>query len=571
MMDERTAPWPGEPDGAEASLSLLVVWGGTTSVYPLPASGRLLIGRSAEADLRIDHPSVSREHAALLVGEELRIEDLGSANGTRVRESPLAPGTSVEVYPDDVIDLGAVLLVLQYRNPSARLRRICHRAELSLRIDEMLAEEPEPSSFALVRFDIERGLPAHAVQVVLASALRDDDLLAWAGGGRFEALLVDVTPEEADGLVRAVINRLAQRMTTARASSTCFPRDGREALLGEHTQHDTGQPAGARPRSIPGAWIVHDEAMLHVVRLLERIADSHLNVLLLGETGVGKEVCAELTHAFSSRAQQPLVRLNCASLSESLLDDELFGHERGAFTGASNAKPGLLETGSGGTVFLDEIGDIPLTTQLKLLRVLEAKEVRRLGSVKARTIDVRIVAATHRDLREAITVGRFREDLYYRLDGISVVVPPLRERLKDIEPLARHFAARVSRPGQPALDLAPETVEWLTTHEWPGNVRELRNTMERAAVLCDDGIIRIEHMRVHPSGERPAEAARSPSDTPTSAGLRAEVRELERARIERALETSGGNQRRAASTLGISRGALLRRIGHLGIPRSRKR
>jgi DNA-binding NtrC family response regulator len=562
MVDERTAPWPSESDGAEIRLSLLVVRDGATSAYPLPAAGRILVGRSPEADVRIDHPSVSREHAALHVGSELQIEDLGSANGTRVRETPLAPGAPVDIYPDDVVDLGAVLLVVQYRNPSARLRRTCHHAELELRIEEEC--ERGEGTFALVRFDVQRGLPPHAVQVVLAGALGAGDMLAAGSGGRFDALLMGVTPEQAHERVRQVIDRLAQRETTATASLRCFPRDGRDApsLLGDRA----ADARVARGRAVPAPWIVRDEAMVRVVRLIERVADSHLNVLLLGETGVGKEVCAELTHAFSSRADGPLVRLNCASLSETLLDDELFGHERGAFTGASSEKPGLLEMGSGGTVFLDEIGDIPLTTQLKLLRVLDAKEVRRLGSVKVRAIDVRIVAATHQDLREAITQGRFREDLYYRLDGISVVVPPLRDRPDDIEPLARHFVARALRPGKPTPDLAPETLHWLAAHDWPGNVRELRNALERAAVLCEDGVIRVEHLRVPDLPERPPGSGRRATDR---ADLRAEVKALERARIERALEASRGNQRMAARTLGISRGALLRRMEQFGISRLR--
>jgi DNA-binding NtrC family response regulator len=562
MVDERTAPWPSESEGGEPRLSLLVVHDGTTSTYPLPAGGRLVVGRSPEADIRVDHRSVSREHAALHVGADLRIEDLGSANGTRVREAPLAPGAPVAIYPDDVVDLGAVLLVVQYRNPSARPRRTCHRSELELRIEEE-RERGDGAPFAVVRLEIERGLPPHAVQVVLASALREDDRLAAGGDGRFDALLVGATPAEADARVRDVVDRLAQRQTTARASIEHYPRE----------QTATATRATDRAPLVPGPWIVRDEAMLHVVRLLERIADSHLNVLLLGETGAGKEVCAELCHAFSSRAEKPFLRLNCASLSETLLDDELFGHERGAFTGAANEKPGLLETGSGGTVFLDEIGDIPLTTQLKILRVLESKEVRRLGSIRARTIDVRIVAATHQDLREAITRGRFREDLYYRLDGISVIVPPLRDRPDDIEPLARHFAARASKPGRPAADFAPETLDWLAAHDWPGNVRELRNTIERAAVLCEDGVIRVEHLRVQmPSPARPSGAAKRVTAAPSSSppDLRAEVKALERARIEGALASSGGNQRAAAQALGISRGALLRRLEQLGIPRPRK-
>jgi DNA-binding NtrC family response regulator len=571
------APWQIAEVGADAILSLLVVREGDTSTHALPVSGRLVIGRSPDADVRVDHGSVSREHAALHLGSPLRIEDLGSANGTRLREVPLVPGVPVEVFPDDVIDLGAVLLVVQYRNPGARLRRTCHPTELELRVEEECERGDAEAPFALVRFEIERGLTPHAVQVVLAEALSEDDLLAAAPEGRFDALLLGAQPAEAEERVRAVVARLSQRGVNARTSVSCFPRDGRDAatLLGRRPQSVAA--AARRGAGGRGDYVVRDPAMVHVVRLLERIADSHLNVLLLGETGAGKEVCAELTHTLSSRADKPLVRLNCASLSESLLDDELFGHERGAFTGASSEKPGLLEAGSGGTVFLDEIGDVPLTTQLKLLRVLESKEVRRLGSVKPRTIDVRIVAATNQDLRERITQGRFREDLFYRLDGISVVVPPLRDRPDDIEPLARHFVARMTKPGKTAPDLAPETLDWLAAHDWPGNVRELRNTIERATVLCERDVIRVEHLRVglDRAGMAPAAAPTGPTVTePTrtaaSGSLRTEVKALERARIEQALQSCGGNQRLAAQALGLSRGALLRRLEQLGIPRPRK-
>ena len=571
MSEDRTdrAILRGDDAAEGPTLSLLVIGDGVTSTHPLPASGRLVIGRSPSADVRVDHGSVSREHAALHIDQGLRIEDLGSANGTRLREVPLVPGSPLEVFPDDVIDLGAALLVVQYRNPSARLRRLRHRAELEVRVEEECEGGEDASPFAIVRFEIERGLPPHAVQVVLAGALREEDMLVSGEGESFEALLLEVTPEEAWKRAQSAVDRLVQRGGRANASMMCFPRDGRDAttLLGRRT----GSPPAVGKGDRLAPWVVRDPAMLHVVRLLERIADSHLNVLLLGETGAGKEMCAELTHTFSSRADKPLVRLNCASLSETLLDDELFGHERGAFTGASSEKLGLLETGDGGTVFLDEIGDIPLATQLKLLRVLESKEVRRLGSVKSRTIDVRIVAATNQDLRERITQGRFREDLYYRLDGISVVVPPLRERPDDIEPLARQFASRMVRPGRPAPDLAPETIDWLLAHDWPGNVRELRNAIERAAVLCEDGVIRVEHLRMGLTDPRsPGPAARASASPDASGGLRDQVKSLERARIERALESCGGNQRMAAQALGISRGALLRRLALLGIPRPRK-
>jgi DNA-binding NtrC family response regulator len=526
----------------------------------------VVIGRAHTATVRIDHGSVSREHAALHLGSTIRLEDLGSSNGTRVRDVPLAPGVQVEVFPDDVIDLGAVLLVLQYRRPGQRLRRVCHPAMLEICVEEECARASTP--FAVARLDVEGGLSPHAVQLLLASALRDDDLLAVRAPGTYEVLLREASPQEAETRIEAAAKQLALREVRVRTSLACSPRDGRDAarLLGRSTP--PGRVNAAAP-AIPDAaadcgLVVRDPSMVRVVRLLERVADSHLSVLLLGETGAGKEVCAELLHRLSPRAAGPMVRVNCAALPESLIDSELFGHERGAFTGAVADKPGLLESGSGGTVFLDEIGDMPLSTQVKLLRVLESKESTRVGSVKARPIDVRIVAATNRDLHEAITAGRFREDLFYRLNGISIVVPPLRERPEDIGPLAQHFAERATKPGRTPPALAPESLNWLVAQRWRGNVRELRNVIERATILCEGGTIEAQNLRGDGSGRR----SRT-SIPPPPAGLRDEVKALERERIERALDACGGNQRRAADELGISRGALLRRLAQHGFRRPR--
>jgi transcriptional regulator with PAS, ATPase and Fis domain len=319
---------------------------------------------------------------------------------------------------------------------------------------------------------------------------------------------------------------------------------------------------------MPAGVVARDEAMLRVFRLLERVAESTLAVILLGETGAGKEVCAKFVHDRSPRADKPFLGLNCAALSESLLESELFGYEKGAFTGAATDKPGLLESASGGTVFLDEVGDMPLATQVKLLRVLEAKDVLRLGSRKARPIDIRLVAATNQDLSERIIAGKFREDLFYRLNGISIIVPPLRERPDDIEPLARHFLESSKRRGG-ATSLSDESVKWLESYPWPGNVRELRNLIERAVVLCDGSVLEPQHLHLTAQASGAPPRAPQPSQT-SSGGLRHEVKSLEKGRIEAALAACDGNQRRAAEKLGISRGALLRRIDQLGISRPKK-
>jgi two-component system, NtrC family, response regulator AtoC len=249
-----------------------------------------------------------------------------------------------------------------------------------------------------------------------------------------------------------------------------------------------GRPAGAAggipaPPSSKGAVnaIVHDPTMQRLYALLDVIAPSPLNVLILGETGTGKEVFAEAIHKGSARSSAPFLKINCAALSGSLLESELFGHERGAFTGAQGAKAGLFEAADSGTVFLDEVGELPLETQAKLLRVVEYGEVFRLGSIQPRRVDVRYVAATNRDLSAAIAANRFRADLFFRLNGFSVTLPPLRKRLKDIQPLARHFLDRAAR-GRP-YTLTVEAQTAIEHYAWPGNVRELKNILERAFVL----------------------------------------------------------------------------------------
>jgi DNA-binding NtrC family response regulator len=545
----------------EKAFSILVVRDGETSTYPL-SPGKSLIGRAREAQVRVDHGSVSREHAMLHVAAALHIEDLGSANGTRLRGVRLERGVPVEVFPDDVIDLGAVLLVVRSRRLVQGHRRTCDRAMFELRVEEECERVSRGGTpFAVARLAVQGTLAPHAVHLLVASALESDDLVAEAESSRYELLLLDVTPSEATRRVAHIGEVLTQRELVVRDELACCPQDGRtaEEILGRFVPHSSA-------RSLPTGVVVRDEAMLRVFRLLERVAKSTLSVLLLGETGVGKEVCAKLVHDYSPRADAPFLGLNCAALSESLLESELFGYEKGAFTGAATDKPGFLESASGGTVFLDEVGDMPLTTQVKLLRVLEAKEVLRLGSRRARPIDIRVVAATNRDLEERITEGGFREDLFYRLNGISVIVPPLRERPDDIEPLARHFLERSKRrDGGPSL--SDETVRLLESHPWPGNVRELRNLIERAVILCDGPVLEPRHLPLRTSGA-PPRASLQPE--PSSGGLRGEVKSLEKERIETALAACDGNQRRAAVKLGISRGALLRRIDQLGISRPKK-
>jgi DNA-binding NtrC family response regulator len=312
--------------------------------------------------------------------------------------------------------------------------------------------------------------------------------------------------------------------------------------------------------------VVADPAMARVHQLVAMVAKSTLSVILLGETGVGKEVLATLVHRSSSRATKPFLKVNCAALVETLLEAELFGYERGAFTGAQQAKAGLLETSDGGTLFLDEIGEMPLPTQAKLLRVLESGEVTRVGGVKPRKLDVRFVSATNRDLRELSASGQFRKDLFFRLDGASIRIPPLRERRGEITRLATTFLEEACRDnGRVPMRFAPEAGAALLAHPWPGNVRELRNVVARAAILTEGDVIGAGDLRFEALG-----GDGGPLELP-SAGTSAGEEEEERRRIADALEQCVGNQTRAAKLLGISRGTLLKRLNALNFPRPRRK
>jgi DNA-binding NtrC family response regulator len=312
--------------------------------------------------------------------------------------------------------------------------------------------------------------------------------------------------------------------------------------------------------------------MERIRRLVDLVAEGTLPVLLLGETGVGKEAMAELIHARSPRANGPLVRVNCAALPESLLESELFGHERGAFSGAVQAKPGLLETAHQGTLFLDEVAEMPLPTQAKMLRVFEAREVTRLGAVRPRAIDVRFVAATNRDLPDLVESSAFRRDMYHRLCGMTLAIPPLRERIDEISQLAHHFVARACEQlGRPPTSIEPAAIAWLERQPWPGNVRELRNVAERAVMLARGAPIGIEHLQ---DPLKPYVAPASPDDARSLGGsssdLRTELDAIERARIEEALVRVGGNQTKAAQLLGISRRTLIGRLNAYDLPRPRR-
>ncbi len=599
---------------------------GNYASFPLPDQGSVTVGRSRETDIRIDDPSISRRHARLHIGAEIEVEDLGSANGTRLRDARLLYGTSADlrdtaewsdrkvepghrvvVSPGDVIEFGATVVIIQRSAAEPRPRKLWSHTYFEGRIEEECARaERSREQFAVLRIHASQSDQAEA-EAGLATATRAQDVVASYGPGEYEVIVVDADPTTAETVRKRVESELQSRGIRVRSGISCYPKDGlsAEALLAKACAGAIGT-VQTESRSAP-QLVVIAPAMQRLYGIAERVANGTICVLLLGETGVGKEVLAERIHRLSPRADKPFLRLNCAAFPENLLESELFGHERGAFTGALNAKLGLLESANGGTVFLDEIGELPLPTQGKLLRVLEAKEVLRVGSVKYRPINVRFIAATNRDLEAEANAGRFREDLFFRVSGVSLVIPPLRERVPEIEPMARTFLAQICHETgrDRVLALSPEAIDWFQRYAWPGNVRELRNVIERAVLLCSTGTITLEHLPIEKNAEvayRPLRtpvqsqpprvwqhsASASSQDLPPRAtvppvppsapggaevtrdALKQQFAEAEKASILRALEACAGNQTRAAAMLGISRRTLVTRLGTFKVPRPRK-
>jgi DNA-binding NtrC family response regulator len=571
----------GAPKSSDGVLHLAVMAPNLFETHPLPAGGSVSVGRDDNADVRITDELASRLHARFHIdaGGTVSVEDLQSSNGTFVRGERIETGRLLPIQLGEAVTIGFTHLMIQRRRPAPPRRRFQGHGAFEERLEDACARAARSgAALAVIRIQIEDEEPAGAASDVVAGALRSGDLLAQYAPGDYEALLIDTDPERARVIALDAARRVRAVGLHAQTAVAAYPADGRsaEALIGRATAMLRGPetPSGREP-------VLKSEVMQKLYRLAERAAGGRtasglINVLILGETGAGKEVLADWIHRHSPRAAGPLVCINCAAISETLLESELFGYEKGAFTGATQTKPGLLEAAAGGTVFLDEIGDMPAGLQTKLLRALENREVTRVGGLAARKIDVRFVAATNQDLETAVANKSFRQDLYFRLNGISLTIPPLRERPDEIEPLARRFiTAAATAAKRRALKLSAEALEILTGYAWPGNIRELRNVVERALVLCEDGEITPEHLpldklrlphaapRVTPTAPvavaAPAASAADPSLSPSEAAERQRILEL--------LAEYGGNQTRVAKKLGIARGTLIERLKRYGIKR----
>ncbi len=509
-----------------AGRILMAISESGVSTVALPQSGELLVGRAAECDLRIDDPKASRRHALVRVLDSgaCTVEDLGSQNGTYLREYSLPARLPVSLPLDTPITIGGTVLML--------------------RCAPTIVSAPAP--------------------IVLSGASRCTDSSAGAPGN---------APGNANALEASAVGGRSTHCTSTRTSD-----DSRRSAVSQHRPSEGLVANGGFSRRLSP----------HVAR----IAQGSINVLLLGETGVGKEVFARRIHELSPRASKPMISLNCAAFAESLLESELFGYEKGAFTGAVQSKQGLIETADGGTLLLDEVGEMPLSLQAKLLRVLEQKEVQRIGALRPRAIDTRFLSATNRNLEAAVAAGRFRQDLFFRLNGVSIEIPPLRDQLDYIEELAETFVATAcERGGRNVVPrIAPEVFVFLRQHHWPGNIRELRNVMERALLLNVGDWITLDDLPVNllAGALKAFRSAPPPQGTNAFAILNStptvpsrltapkvptfdEAPSDELARIISALAACDGNQTHAAKMLGIARRTLISRIETYHLPRPRKK
>jgi two-component system response regulator AtoC len=581
-------PRKTETDG---TLHLTVMAANVFSTFPLPEQGAVTIGRDDSADIRITDEGASRPHARLHIAADgaLYIEDLKSSNGTYLRDQRLQPGDRVELKLGEAVTIGYTIVMVQRRRAPALTRRMHSHATFEERLEDACERASNTGAMlAVVRIRLEDSTVGDRASRALAEELRAGDVLAQYAPGEYEVLLLDTEPARARALAEELSRRLAVHGIGARSVTAQFPADGRTAgaLIGATTAMQRGLD-----RASDSGPILSSDVTRKLYRLAERAAAGQtanglINVLVLGETGAGKEVLADYIHRRSPRASGPYVCINCAALSENLLESELFGYERGAFTGATQTKAGLLESAQGGTVFLDEIGEMPASLQTKLLRAIENREITRVGALKSRPIDVRFIAATNRDLEADVERQGFRRDLYFRLNGISLTIPPLRDRVEEIEPLAQQFlldATAAGPPGRRVPRLSPEAIEILRGYSWPGNIRELRNVIERALVLCDSAEITTEHLpveKMRPHSRRANDSTGGRLSTPVTGsplggpalppGLDLSAKDLaERERIFAALAECAGSQTSAAEKLGISRGTLIARLKRLAIPRPR--
>ncbi|AGC42864.1 Fis family transcriptional regulator [Myxococcus stipitatus DSM 14675] len=566
---EQTRTMSPEGSVPPANAYVMVIEDHSCFVVQLPASGQLDIGRAPDCAIQLRDEGVSRRHASLVIeGDGVSLVELGSHNGTRVNDLPVQ-GTT-RLFPGDAVSLPGTLLVLHAPPRSASDVRPVSLTHFRQRLTAEVARSLEYGrvfSVGMIELSTPERLPRDLRSII--QGLRPMDLLGWDGERELRVLLPELSRASALMTMKGLADLVREHDPSARAGVASCPEDGSDAEM------LLNQSRGAVHKSSPGEVVstapfeerLGDRTVLYcdasiraVYDLLRRVAPTNLPVLVFGESGSGKENAAFAVHHWSERRNGPFIPVNCAAIPESLVESELFGVDKGAVTGVSERK-GLFEQAAGGTLFLDEIGELSPQAQPKLLRALEERRIRRVGGTQERRVDVRLVAATHRDLPQEVKQGRFREDLFYRLRAATVVLPPLRDRPRDVPVLAQAFlASTLARQGRSHIPISPAAMRLLETFDWPGNVRELKSAMEVAAALAvDASVLEPSHL---PGWVAPRQEHSRPSEraSPRFRILEEELEELEFRRIDEALAATGGVQTRAAELLGMPRRTLVSKL-----------
>ncbi len=515
-------------------------------------AARTILGRGENSDVVIPDPEVSRQHVALsLVGEVCTLEDL-SGKGTLVSG---VKQTSC-VLPD-----GADIALGQWRAVFRSRAQVEHDATESGGDRTEMAPKPQLRVMpAQVRVRQGHNEKVHKLQAETFTVGKDEGNDLVLNDKFISGRHLKVTRHEAGFLLSDRQSTNGTWLGNARIYEVEVPlftmlRIGESELVLE--------PQGGDVRSgVYQGIIGNDPSVRQLAELIERVAPSTAAVAIFGESGTGKELVARAVHARSSRHEQAFIPVNCAAISKELIESELFGHEKGAFTGAANARKGAFEVADGGTLFLDEIGELPLDLQAKMLRALESGEIKRVGASKPINVDVRIVAATNRDLLGAAKQGAFREDLYYRLCVIPLHLPPLRSRMSDLATLADHFLKQFSPKGQP-VRLTPAAMQKLEGHSWPGNIRELRNVVHRALLLRKGAMIDSTDITFDVQSKEDRDIA-IPEFAPGTT-LAQMLESVERRIVELYLQRFKDNRERVAKELGVARSTLFKRLKDWGL------
>ncbi len=567
--------------------------------------GTMVAGRHPSCEIYLNDSQVSRRHTKFVSQRgKTSVIDLGSTNGTFLNGARLE--SEQPLSDEDEVQIGATCFRYSIQNPidgnrlglrnhsyfEARLHEELDRASRYKRPLSILQIGPKIDPKETV--EQEKAVRSHYPTIVeyMKKIIRTMDLLAHFGKFELEVLLAETGKTEALALAERITKETSSdKEVLLSVGVATFPEDGRTAdILVEKSRQAlrrarSGEEKGRVVESKDEVRrimvrnkevIVKSEKMSQLFELAERIAKSTITVLIQGETGVGKEVVAEAIHFNSDRSAKALVCINCAALTETLLESELFGHEKGSFTGADHTKIGLFESAKGGTIFLDEVGEMPAKTQAKLLRVLQSKKIMRVGSNREIDTDVRVVTATNRKLEELVAGREFREDLYYRLNAATIVVPPLRERKEEIPYLVQAFIEEFCKENRfPTRQISPDALDLLCRYHWPGNIRELRNAIERAVVISEGDIIHKDALTGRVTSESfeymessPAIGEEVMTVASTAVGdMKDVVAAYERDIIINALKRSEWNQTKAAELLNVPRRTLVSKIKKYGIRR----